>query len=37
MVSKHLPKVFPEIKFCPTGGVNKQNHLEFLAEESLFL
>lgn len=32
---KTFAKVFPEIKFCPTGGVNKQNHLEFLAEESV--
>ena len=32
---KTFAKVFPEIKFCPTGGVNKQNHLEFLDEESV--
>ena len=32
---KTFAKVFPEIKFCPTGGVNKENHLEFLAEESV--
>ena len=32
---KTFAKVFPEIKFCPTGGVNEQNHLEFLAEESV--
>jgi len=32
---KTFAKVFPEIKFCPTGGINKQNHLEFLAEESI--
>ena len=32
---KTFAKVFTEIKFCPTGGVDKQNHLEFLAEESV--
>ena len=32
---KTFAKVFPKIKFCPTGGVNKENHLEFLAEESV--
>lgn len=32
---KTYAKVFPEIKFCPTSGVNKQNYLEFLAEESV--
>lgn len=32
---KTFSKVFPEIKFCPTGGVNKENYLEFLAEESV--
>ena len=32
---KTFAKVFPDIKFCPTGGVDKQNYLEFLAEESV--
>jgi 2-dehydro-3-deoxyphosphogluconate aldolase/(4S)-4-hydroxy-2-oxoglutarate aldolase len=32
---KTFSKVFPEIKFCPTGGINKGNYLEFLAEESV--
>jgi len=32
---KTFANVFPEIKFCPTGGINKQNYIEFLAEESV--
>ena len=32
---KSFAKVFPELKFCPTGGVNKENHLEYLAEDSV--
>jgi 2-dehydro-3-deoxyphosphogluconate aldolase/(4S)-4-hydroxy-2-oxoglutarate aldolase len=28
---KALHAVFPDVKFCPTGGINRQNAGEFLA------
>lgn len=28
---KNYAALFPEIKFCPTGGINEENHQEYLA------
>ena len=28
-------QVFPELKFCPTGGISKENYLEYLSLENV--
>jgi len=32
---KTYSQVFPQVKFCPTGGISYDNHLEFLALENV--
>jgi len=32
---KTYSQVFPQIKFCPTGGINYDNHLEFLSLDNV--
>ncbi len=32
---KTYSQVFPQVKFCPTGGIGFDNHLEFLALENV--
>jgi 2-dehydro-3-deoxyphosphogluconate aldolase/(4S)-4-hydroxy-2-oxoglutarate aldolase len=32
---KTYSQVFPQVKFCPTGGINYDNHLEFLSLDNV--
>lgn len=32
----HYSKVFPQVRFCPTGGLNQENHSEILKLKNVF-
>lgn len=32
----HYSKVFPQVKFCPTGGLNNENHQEVMNLKNVF-
>jgi 2-dehydro-3-deoxyphosphogluconate aldolase/(4S)-4-hydroxy-2-oxoglutarate aldolase len=32
---KAYGQVFPEVRFCPTGGISSENYEEFLALENV--